>query len=306
MLSLGVLPATADCTDSSNQIHGLCRLVEDHSGGAAGLTVGILSWVLWPAIVLILGIALARVVRSVVIRSIERAGADAQIRTLVHNVLTAVGFVVAVGAALIAEGLDLNIFLTIGGLGTLAISLAFQDLLRNVLAGILLLVERPFRIGDAVVIDQLTGTVATIELRTTALRLTDGRLAIIPNLDAFTHTVVNLSAFEQRQFSVTLLVPEGVDLEAAIAGASAVLASTPDVAGERPWRVMPGYDTEGRTTLECRYWLDYRARDPDTVSATLYRRVHAVLAGRPALDARPAGGAPHAASDETGGAEGQA
>jgi small conductance mechanosensitive channel len=273
--------ATTDCVDPGHPLENLCALVRDHSGGASGLTVSLISRIVWPLAVLVIAIAAMRVVRSITERAIRRGHADPQIQALVHNLMVALGVVVAIGAALTAEGLDLNIFLTIGGLGTLAISLAFQDLLRNVLAGILLLVERPFRIGDIVTIDDLTGSVATIELRTTCLKLADGRLAIIPNLDAFSKLVVNLSAYEARQFAVTVWVPNGADLEAAIRSARAVLEATPDALAEPAPRVLPAVDIDGGVTLQCQYWLEYRGTDPDAVAASVVRRLQAALAGQP-------------------------
>ena len=276
--------AVASCdstTDSSHPLHSLCRLIDEHAGGAAAWVVALIDRVIWPLVVLAVAIVAMRVVRGIADRAVRRAGADPQIEALIHNVLVAVGVVVALGAALNAEGLDLTIFLTIGGLSTLAIGLAFQDLLRNILAGIFLLVERPFRIGDIVTIDDLTGSVATIELRTTCLRLADGKLAVIPNLDAFNTTVVNLSAFEMRQFSVSLWVPSGADLEGAIRAAREVLEATPEAAREPVARVQPAVDIDGGVTLQLQYWLEYRGHDPDAVAASVVRRVQAALAGDP-------------------------
>src|SRR5260221_2766304 len=112
---------------------------------------------------------------------------------------------VAVLSGLTAGGLSISILLTVAGVGSLAIGLAFQDLLRNVLAGIFLLIERPFRICDLITVGDQTGSVQTIQLRTTALRTPDRKLAILPNLAAFAGTRINATAYDIRQYSVAVL-----------------------------------------------------------------------------------------------------
>ncbi len=168
-----------------------------------------------------------------------------------------------------------GVVLTFGGLASLAIGLAFQDLLRNVLAGIFLLIERPFRLGDEVSVDDVTGIVQTIELRTTALRLGDGRLAVMPNLTMFSRTVINATALERRQYTVSVWVPEGADLEALIEAARSAVAQVPEVLREPGPAVQPRSESDGRVSLQAHYWLDYRSHDPDAVGLQVFRAVHA-------------------------------
>src|SRR5215472_7167479 len=100
-------PAVASCdsaTDSSHPLHSLCRLIDDHAGGAATWIVALIDRLIWPLAVLAIAIVAMRIVRGIADRAVRRAGADPQIEQLVHNVLVAVGVVVALGAALNAEG----------------------------------------------------------------------------------------------------------------------------------------------------------------------------------------------------------
>lgn len=258
----------------NNPLGDLCQLIDDASHNSVlGAFVGRALW----AVVLLGAIVVAgRILRRIVEHGIERRDTDLQLRTLVHNVFIVGTFVIAILAALTGAGLSISVALTFGGLASLAIGLAFQDLLRNVLAGIFLLIERPFRIGDVISVGELTGNVETIELRTTVLRLADGRLAVLPNLSAFNNTVVNATAFDVRQFTVTLWVPAGADLEAALRSARAELEATRGVAETPPPRVQPEVDIDGGVTLQCQYWLRYRDEDPDQVAADLVRRLYAV------------------------------
>jgi small-conductance mechanosensitive channel len=96
------------------------------------------------------------------------------------------------GVLLILPIFGLNataLFAALGVLG-LAVSLALQDVLKNVVAGIYLLIERPFRPGEIVKVRDFVGTVETVELRTTTLR-SDGELVYVPNAILFAEVLIN-------------------------------------------------------------------------------------------------------------------
>jgi small conductance mechanosensitive channel len=84
------------------------------------------------------------------------------------------------------------------GIGSVAIGFAFHDLFQNFLAGILLLLTAPFRIGDQIVVQQYEGTVEDIAMRATTIKTYDGRRIVIPNTDLFTNSVTVNTAFEHR------------------------------------------------------------------------------------------------------------
>lgn len=277
------LAATAGChSGGASALDDFCNYLQDHTGST--LLVNVVGRLLWPLCVLLLLVAGLRVVRGLVRRTMRRSHADSQVQTLVNNALVLAGYAVALGGAFVAAGLEIGVVLTLGGATSIVVGLAMQDLLRNVIAGTLILIERPFRIGDVVTIDTVTGTVQTIALRTTTLRLPNGQQAIIPNLTTFTNRVVNITAHDRRQFTVGLWVALDLDLEAVIRAARAELDAVAELAPDPPPRVQPDVQIDGGVTLNCEYWLDYRDHDADAIAAALVRRlaaiVEAVRAGR--------------------------
>ncbi len=74
---------------------------------------------------------------------------------------------------------------------SVAVAFAIQDILKNLVAGLYLLLERPFVIGDEIGIKEFTGIVEDVKIRTTVLRTADGQLVIVPNALLFTDVVVN-------------------------------------------------------------------------------------------------------------------
>src|SRR5258706_212795 len=140
-----------------------------------------------------LALLLARVLERGVDRSLGRR--------LNQNLLLLAGRMIYIGTLIIGVivilviwGTGLVIPITLLGALSVALSLALQDILKNLVSGVYLLVERRFVIGDRITVSTYTGEVEDIQLRVTMLRTPDGQQALIPNSLLFTSPVVNLSA----------------------------------------------------------------------------------------------------------------
>ncbi len=249
--------------DTGSSFSDLCLWIQDRD--PSGVLGPIASRLLAPVIVFVIIVVCGRLIRRLFARTPALAR-DPQVRTLVHNVITALMYVFALLAALVAAGLSISVLLTFGGLTSLAVGLAFQDVLRNLLAGIFLLVEQPFKIGDWITVDTYSGAVQTIQLRTTALRTADGRLAIVPNLACFSHAVINHSAFDHRRFTVSLRVARQKNLAEVLPRAAELLGKNRSLAKNPAPAVSAQLDGE-EFVIHCQYWLDYRAYDSDEVAA---------------------------------------
>ncbi|SRR5712691_11853237 len=88
-------------------------------------------------------------------------------------------------------GVQISGLLTFLGALSLAITFALQDVLKNLVAGLYLLWERPFIIGDSIQVKDVTGKVEDVQVRTTLLRSDTGQLIVVPNAVLFTEIVTN-------------------------------------------------------------------------------------------------------------------
>ena len=258
--------------DRSYFFDDLCTRVQTHD--PSGILGPLIERLIGPLVIFALVFVLGRALRRFVDRAVARSGGDVQVRALVRNVGAAVIYFFAIVSGLVTAGVNAAFILTFGGLASLAIGLAFQDVLRNVLAGIWLLLERPFRIGDVITLVgvDMTGVVQTITLRTTAMRTGDGRLAVVPNLTVFSGVVVNGDAYPQRRYTVALRLERDRDLEAAIRAARREMESIGEVARDPAPAVMPILDGEGML-LNCNFWMDHRTHNADAVTAEVARRL---------------------------------
>jgi small-conductance mechanosensitive channel len=143
------------------------------------------------ALVLVLTLFLAGRVRHWFERASSRTGADANTRLGVGRLLAVLVLVLGVLTSLDAIGIPLSTVVTFVGVVGLAISLALQDILKNFFAGLYLVFERPFRLGDTIAVKDQRGVVETIGIRTTILRTDENVQVLIPNMTIFAEIVQN-------------------------------------------------------------------------------------------------------------------
>jgi small-conductance mechanosensitive channel len=108
-----------------------------------------------------------------------------------------IGFLLA--CVLAFPGLNLGNIVGALGLGSVAIGFAFQDIFKNFLAGILLLLQEPFSIGDEIIVEDYQGFVERIDIRTTTIRTYQGEEVLIPNSTIFTNSVQVRTGFGKRR-----------------------------------------------------------------------------------------------------------
>ncbi len=106
----------------------------------------------------------------------------------------------------------------LAGLGffSVALGFAFQDILQNLLAGVLLLFRQPFEAGDQIQVLECSGTVERITIRETILRTFDGKRVLIPNADVYQNAIEIQTAFPQRRTSFVVGVAYEADLDEAM------------------------------------------------------------------------------------------
>ncbi|CAM3849194.1 mechanosensitive ion channel family protein [Deinococcus frigens] len=127
-------------------------------------------------------------------RQTVRWGLDASLELLLKNVVRVVWAMS--GIYLVFEQFNVNLLPILGGLGVLGLAVGFaaQDILANLISGVTLLLDRPFRIGDWIRVEDQEGQVSGLTLRTTRIRTRDNEFVSIPNKDVAGAVVVNLSA----------------------------------------------------------------------------------------------------------------
>ena len=162
--------------------------------------------------IFIIGRWIAKLVRRGVMRMMERAKVDATIIGFVSNIayITLLAFVVI--AALGQLGIQTTSFIAILGAAGLAIGLALQGSLANFAAGFLMIIFRPFKVGDFIEGAGVAGIVEEMQIFTTTLKTGDNKIIIVPNAKLSGDNIINYSARETRRVDMTVGVAYDADL----------------------------------------------------------------------------------------------
>ena len=219
---------------------------------------------IWALVVVVLALLVARGVRRTTMRVLARSRAQANVTILLGNLAQVLVIVAGILAVLAiytrdAFGWILTSFSVIG----LVIGLSLQDILKNFFAGVWVLVERPFRIGDTIDVGGQSGVVEEIAFRTTMLKTDDGREVIVPNGVFMTSPVTNLTRFPTRRATLWLIVD---DSEKPI-GADEIRGALEKVPGLAP-DPKPAAELRSVSEGKAHYLISLWAADRDAAASS--------------------------------------
>jgi small conductance mechanosensitive channel len=225
----------------------------------------------WALVVIVVALVIARAVRRATMRVLARSRAQANVTILLGNLTQVLVIVLGIMGVLAiytrdAFGWILTSFSVIG----LVVGLSLQDILKNFFAGVWVLVERPFRIGDTIGVLGETGVVEEIAFRTTLLKTADAREVIIPNATFMTSPVTNLTRFPVRRGSAWLIVddaqkPIGADAIREALGQAAGLSKEP----------VPAVELRSVRDARAHYLVTFWAADRDGATSAVVAALRA-------------------------------
>jgi small conductance mechanosensitive channel len=163
-----------------------------------------------------LAFGLAQLARRGGERLADRVHAPGQVKILLVHTIYIVALLIGLGITLGSLGIDTSGLIAGLGVTGLVVGLALRDILENLLAGALLLMRRPFDIGDYIEVGSAKGRVEDIRLRDTTLRTPDGLRVIIPNTVIYESIIVNTSAFNINRRELAIGLDYDVDLVEAV------------------------------------------------------------------------------------------
>ncbi len=129
---------------------------------------------------------------------------DDQVLPIMRKGIRAVIWIMGIIIGMDNLGIDITAMIAGLGIGGLALALAAQDMVKNIFGGIMIFLDKPFKIGERIQIDGFDGTVEEVGLRSTRVRTLEGRLLIVNNSTFSDNTVVNVSAEHTRKVVLNL------------------------------------------------------------------------------------------------------
>jgi small-conductance mechanosensitive channel len=167
------------------------------------------------AIVLTIGIYIAKFVRKLTAKLITKVSNNLTLNSLFSTIVYFIFLGIVIFTVLTILNLDKAVTSILAGAGILGLALAFafQDIAANFMSGIFISFRKPLKVGDIVQIKEYMGKVKVINLRDTVLETFQGKTVIIPNKEVFQNPIENYTILQKRRFDLNVGVSYGDDLE---------------------------------------------------------------------------------------------
>ncbi len=216
------------------------------------------------ALLLVTGtIASRRVSRWITRRGLLRAGVEEHLAASIEKGLYYALFVMVALLALYIVNVPLTAFAIFGGALAIGVGFGAQNLINNFISGLILMIERPIRVGDLIEVDGQQGSVVNIGARCSQVRLFDGVDILVPNSVFLEKKVVNLTLSDAKlRFSVRAVAPFGADLREAARLLLQAASEHASVLSDPEPQVIFSELGEKTRALDVFFWID-GATSPD-------------------------------------------
>lgn len=245
-------PELSELTDPAT----LRELVGDAIAELAGDLLVRLPLIVLAIVVFVILLLIVRFTLFGVKRGMLRADVDFPVRRLVANLLRIVLIVVAVAVALSIAGIEVGALLAGLGLLGLGLALAMQNILENFIAGVLLLIRKPYNRNEIIETNGIEGFVEDIDLRVTTIRQYDGTVTLVPNADVLDNPLTNLTRRGIRRSEVMVGIDYRDDHEQAREVLLLAVDRCPSVLEDPPPAVLLRELADSSVDFEVRFWFD--------------------------------------------------
>ena len=212
-------------------------------------------------VIFFVGVYLARVLSNLVRRVLQRRRVPAGVSQLVAELVLWV--IVGTGTILALQRFfDVTAFLA--GLGILgfAIGFALQDIMKNLAAGVLLLLQPPFHVGETIGVKGFEGTVLKIDLRATEMKAADGRVVILPNADLLANPIINYSRANPRRVDLTINLSYTTEPNVVRHIVLEAIESVPGFVHEPEPLIVFNSLTDHAVEMNINFWINVSKTDP--------------------------------------------
>ena len=152
-------------------------------------------------------------------------------------------------------GIQTTSLITVFGSAALAVGMSLQGSLSNFAGGVLILIFKPFKVGDYIVVGNYEGTVRTIEILYTKLTTVDNKVVMLPNGTLSNSNIVNVGAEDFRRLDIEMSIGYSSDLKLAKTLLNTIVNNNPAVIKDRDIKVIVKSLDESCVTLETRVWV---------------------------------------------------
>lgn len=164
-------------------------------------------------IVLAVGWVISNALSKIIMKIIKKFKIEQSVQSFIHSFLNISLKLLVVITFLAFLGINISAIITAVGAAGVAVALALQSNLSNVASGLIILVTRPFKVGDYIQYEDMSGTVTDIQIMFTHLNTNDNKVVVIPNSNLTANKVVNYSTEDKRRVDLNISISYDNDFE---------------------------------------------------------------------------------------------
>ncbi|MBR1866125.1 MAG: mechanosensitive ion channel family protein [Lachnospiraceae bacterium] len=240
------------------------KSVEESAGLVKDTLNAMLNWLIQKSgslliavLFIAIGLKIVNLLLKLLRRSFERSRMEDSVAGFLLSVLRVLGYILVFITAATIVGFEVTSFVTILGTASLAVGLALQGALSNLAGGVLILLLKPFQVGDYIVEDNKKneGTVVSIDIFYTRLRTHDNKLVVIPNGVLADNSLTNLTDEQKRKVEIKISIAYNSDMKMVKQILHKLLTDYDKVLKEEPQDIfIDSFDDSGMT-LGIRAWV---------------------------------------------------
>ena len=205
--------------------------------------------------ILIIGRQVVKILIKVISTALERSNTEDTVRIFVTNLLNTLLMIVVFIAAINQLGIQTTSIIAVLGAAGLAIGLALQGSLSNFAAGILIVIYRPYKVGDYIQADNHLGTVDDIQIFSTVLKTPDNKLVIVPNGSIMNGSIVNFSNQDKRRVDIIASCSYEDDIDKVKSVLSDILSKDDRILNEPKPRIAVSELADSSVNFIVRPWV---------------------------------------------------
>ena len=255
--------ATAAAETTEDVTISVEEIVEQVTNDPATFFDGVLQWLksiagnlVGAALIIIIGFWVSKKIVKIIKKGMLKAKNDYTVITFIGSVVNIILKFIIIISALAVLGVDITSILTAFGAAMVAIGLALQNSLSNIASGVLIILNKPFKAGDILEFQGMTGTVVKIDLFNTHMKTYDNREIIVPNSIMTGDSVINCTSQDKRRVDLKFSISYDDDI-LKVKGLLYTLIANYDLVMKDPEpAVYVGSHADSAIIIEVKLWTD--------------------------------------------------
>ena len=263
-------------TDLKDVVTGRNTIVQDGLRALTELTVGFIPKLLIAILILWLGMKLAKMLKKFIVRTLEKRNAEPSLKTFLGSLVDVLLKAMIIIMAMDVIGIKATSFIALLGAVGLAIGMALQGTLQNFAGGVIILLMKPFKVGDYIECGSYKGYVRGIRIFNTTIQPFNGRTIIVPNSELSNKSLINHTQEPVIRLDIVASVAYGTDLDRAKEVLLQVINDDPLILHE-PKEPVVAVSELGNSSVDFSLWMWVSVEDYWTVWLRIRENIYKAL-----------------------------